>query len=112
MRGLHNDWWAYLMLFALERVAWVKNAVGDSLVESCMERHVWALAILGQASTGMTLSCRAVVCVIPLPSGRVHRLVRASFSLRGISVQLYLISDLSMLNVTVYPTSVNTRIPN
>jgi hypothetical protein len=76
------------MLFALEQVVWVKNAVGDSFVESCMERHVWALAILGQASTGMTLSCRVVVRVIPLPSGRVHRLVQASFSPPMISLPL------------------------
>jgi hypothetical protein len=55
MCGLHNDWWENLMLFVLERVVWVNNAVGESLVESCKERHVWALAILGQASTGMTL---------------------------------------------------------
>ncbi len=112
MRGLHNDWWANLMLFALEWVVWVKNAVGDSLVDSCMERHVWALAILGQASTGMTLSCWVVICVIPLPSGRIHRSVRVSFSPCRISLPLYLTMCLSMLNVTVHPTSVNTQIPN
>ncbi len=90
MHGLHNNWWANLMLFALESVVWVKNDVGDSLVDPCMERHVEALAKLGQASTGMTLSCWAVICVISLPSGRVHWLVRVSFSLRIISLPLYL----------------------
>jgi hypothetical protein len=96
MRGLHNNWWENLMLFALERVLWVKKVVYDSLVDSCMERHVWALAILGQASTGMTLSCWAVVCVIPLPSGRIHRSVRGSISLHRISLPLYLTMHLSM----------------
>jgi hypothetical protein len=70
------------------------------------------LAILGHASMGMTLSCWAVVCVMLLPSGRVHRSVRVSFSLHRISLPLYLTAHLLMSNVTVHPTSVNTQIPN
>ncbi len=55
------------MLLALLRMVWVNNADWGAIIASCMERHVWALAILGQASMGTAESCWMVVRVFPSP---------------------------------------------
>ncbi len=79
---------------------------------SCMERHMWALAILGQASMGMTKSCWAAVRVLPSPRGRVHRSVHGSLFPHRNSFPINLTTHLSLSKVTVQPTAVNTQIPN
>ncbi len=63
------------------------------------------LAILGQASTGMTESCWAVVLVFLSPRGRVHRSVRGSLLPRRISFPLNVTMHLLLSKVTVQPTS-------
>jgi hypothetical protein len=101
-----------MMLLLLLRTVWVNNTNWGAIAVVCMKRHVWALAILGQASTGMTVSCWAVVRVFPLLRGRVHRSVRRSFLPHIISFPLNVIMLLLLSKVTVQPTAVNTRIPN
>jgi hypothetical protein len=66
------------MLLALLRTVWVNNTDWGAVAGACIERHVWVLAILGQASTSITVSCLAVILVFPLLRGRVHRSMRGS----------------------------------
>jgi hypothetical protein len=40
IHGLHNDWWANLMLLALLQMVWVNNADWGAIAVACMERHI------------------------------------------------------------------------
>jgi hypothetical protein len=102
MVGLHSDWWAKRMLLAFVLTVCVKKAI-------CRGRWVWA-SVTPRAADGSLKGGREVVLVVP--NGSVQRSVTGSLAPRKIILLLYRTIHSVVVNVTLQPASVRTRIPN